>query len=293
MPIIISLLTECSPTEFYKVILPRPLAPNAQQTLTISYARLQSVRPLPAHITQTDAQFLVHEFSAYWPSSYTSLKQKTDVKFLTPKVPEFTKIENFPTVAGTKYTYGSFGEIPAGATEAVRVRYEYTRAVIDVSRLERDVEVSHWGGNVAFEERYTMHNHAANLSEQFNRVKWAQMQRIQPVSTAIKELKFPLAAGSKDVYYTDVIGNVTTSRFRSNSKEAHLETKPRYPVFGGWNYPFRIGWNADTKDYLRKLSVSDTETYILNVPFLEGPKQAEGVAYEDVELRIILPEGAA
>lgn len=282
-----------SPTEFYKVTLPKPLASKSQQTLTISYSRLQSVRPLPALIAQTDAQYLVHEFSAYWPSSYTSLKQKTDVKFLTTKVPDFTKIENFPTVAGTKYTYGPFGEVPAGATEAVRVRYEYTRPVIHVSRLERDIEVSHWGGNIAFEERYNLHNHAANLSEQFNRVKWAQLQRVQPMSTAMKELKFPLAVGSKDVYYTDVIGNVTTSRFRSNSREANLEIKPRYPVFGGWHFPFRIGWNAETADYLRKLAVGDVETYILNVPFLEGPKQPEGVAYEDVELRVILPEGAS
>lgn len=170
------------------------------------------------------------------------------------------------------------------------MRYEFTRPLTLVSRLERDIEVSHWGGNVAFEERYTLHNHAANLSEQFNRVKWAQQQYVNPQSTALKEMRFPLRVGALDPYFTDVIGNVSTSRFRSNAKEATLEIKPRYPVFGGWNYPFRIGWSADLKKFLRKLDIG--HTYVLNVPFLEGPKQAEGVAYEDVELRIILPEGA-
>jgi oligosaccharyltransferase complex subunit alpha (ribophorin I) len=218
------------------------------------------------------------------------------VKFAGTNIPEYTIIPGAgsnpesPQKAGTKLTYGTFGEVPAGATETVRVRYEYTKPLINVSRLERDVEVSHWGGNIAFEERYTLHNHAANLSAQFNRVEWTSQAYYSPATTAIKELRFPLRVGSLTPYFTDVIGNVSTSRFRSNSKEANLEIKPRYPIFGGWNYPFRIGWDADLKTFLRKLTNGDG--YVLNVPFLEGPKQAEGVVYEHVELRVILPEGA-
>jgi oligosaccharyltransferase complex subunit alpha (ribophorin I) len=121
-------------------------------------------------------------------------------------------------------------------------------------------------------------------------VQFAQQQYFNPPSVAIKELKFPLKVGSLDPYFIDVIGNVSTSRFRSNKREANLEIKPRYPVFGGWNYPFRVGWNADLKNFLRKLSTG--QGYILNVPFLEGPKQPEGMEYEHIELRVILPEGA-
>jgi len=162
--------------------------------------------------------------------------------------------------------------------------------LIHVSRLERDIEVSHWGGNIAFEERYTLHNRAANLTKQFSRVEWASQQYYNPPTTAVKELKFPLKVGSLTPYFTDVIGNVSTSRFRSNKREANLEIKPRYPIFGGWNYPFRVGWDADLKKFLRKLKTG--EGYVLNVPFLEGPKQPEGIEYEHVELRVILPEGA-
>ena len=225
-----------------------------------------------------------------------TLKQKTEVKFPGSNIPEYTTLPptrgspESPTKQGLKFTYGPFSEVPAGVLEPVRVRYEFTKPLIQVSRLERDVEVSHWGGNVAFEERYTLHNRAANLTKQFNRVEWAQQQYRNPATTAIKELRFPLKVGSLTPYFTDVIGNVSTSRFRSNKREANLEIKPRYPIFGGWNYPFRIGWDADLKKYLRKLSTG--QTYILNVPFLEGPKQPEGISYEHVELRVILPEGA-
>ena len=66
--------------------------------------------------------------------------------------------------------------------------------------------------------------------------------------------------------------------------------KPRYPLFGRWNYSFRIGWNGDADEFLRR--IKGGEGYVLNVPFLEGPKVNEGLEYERVELRVILPEGS-
>ena len=285
-----------SDTQFYRVRLPTPLAPKAQQTLGISFAYLSALNPLPATVGQAEQQYLVYEFSAYAPSAYVTLKQKTEVKFPNHDVPEYTILpptnggKESPEKLGSKFTYGSFGEVPAGAFEPVGVRYEFTNPLIYVSHLERDVEVSHWGGNVAFEERYTLHNHAANLTKLFNRVEWASTQYYNPPTTAIKELKFPLRVGSLTPYFTDVIGNVSTSRFRSNKREAILDIKPRYPVFGGWNYPFRVGWDANLSKFLRKLKTGNG--YVLNVPFLEGPKQNEGIVYEHVELRVILPEGA-
>ncbi|PBP18402.1 oligosaccharyltransferase alpha subunit [Diplocarpon rosae] len=285
-----------SDTQFYRIRLPTPLSPKAQQTLSITYSYLSALDPLPTSIAQKDKQFLVYTFSAYCPSSYITLKQKTEVKFPGNNIPEYTIIPGVnggaesPQKQGSKFTYGPYDELPAGAVETVTVRYEFTKPLIHVSRLERDIEVSHWGGNVAFEERYTLHNRAANLTKHFSRVEWASQAYHNPPTTAIRDLKFPLRVGSLTPYFTDVIGNVSTSRFRSNKREASLEIKPRYPIFGGWNYPFRVGWDADLKKFLRKLKTGDG--YVLNVPFLEGPKQPEGIEYEHVELRVILPEGA-
>lgn len=186
-------------------------------------------------------------------------------------------------------TYGPFEEVPPAAFDEVTVRFEFTKAVNHVSDLERDIEVSHWGGNVAFEERYTLYHRGANLSALFNRVKWQQMEYTKPASSAVKELSFPLPPSSADPYYYDVIGNVSTSKFRSGKKEALLVTKPRYPIFGGWKYPFTIGWNADAKHFLRRATGGG---YVLNVPFLAGPKQPEGIEYENTVVRVILPEGA-
>jgi oligosaccharyltransferase complex subunit alpha (ribophorin I) len=288
-------LTARSDIQYLRIRLPKPLTPGAQQTLGINYYLLKAYSPLPVAIKQEEQQYLTFTFSAYCPSAYTTTKQKTDVKFPSSNIPDYTKlpgsgdIQEFPQKQGSKLTYGPFDEKPAGAVEPVRVRFEFNKPVNHVSRLERDIEVSHWGGNVAFEERYTLYHRGANLSSLFNRVKWQQSQYYQPTTFALKEMKFPLRVGSVDAYYYDVIGNVSTSRFRSNKREALLEIKPRYPVFGGWKYPFTIGWNSDAKNFLRNTA---TGGFVLNVPFLEGPRQLEGVEYEQVEVRVILPEGA-
>ncbi|KAK3341672.1 Ribophorin I [Lasiosphaeria hispida] len=284
-----------SDTLYLRIQLPTPLKAGAQQTLGITYYFLDAYKPLPASIKQDDVQFLAYSFSAYLPSAYTTLKQKTEVKFPSSTIPDYTRlpgsgdVKEFPQKQGTKLTYGPFTEQPAAALEPVQVRFEFNKPVTHISELERDIEVSHWGGNVAFEERYTLYHHGANLSSLFNRVKWTQANYYNPTTHALKELKFPLRVGSADPYYTDVIGNVSTSRFRSNKREALLEIKPRYPIFGGWKYPFTIGWNSDAKNFVRTTASGG---YVLNVPFLEGPKQVEGVEYENVRVRVVLPEGA-
>lgn len=170
------------------------------------------------------------------------------------------------------------------------MRYEFTKPLLHTTLLERDIEVSQWGGNLASEERYWLTNKGANLAGHFSRVTWAATQYYNPPTSALKMLTVPLQVGSLNPYFTDDIGNVSTSRYRSNLREAILELRPRYPVFGGWKYSFKIGWDANLRNHLRKLTKGDG--HVLRVPFLEGPKMGEGMAYEKVHLRVILPEGA-
>jgi oligosaccharyltransferase complex subunit alpha (ribophorin I) len=104
---------------------------------------------------------------------------------------------------------------------------------------------------------------------------------------AITRLAIPLKNGARNAYYTDIIGNVSTSRFRParGVADAHLEIQPRYPIFGGWNYTFRLGWNVDLDKVER---TSDSER-VFKIPFLEGP---ENIQYRNLDLTVILPEGS-
>ena len=286
------------PTQYYIIHFAEPLPPNSQITLSISYSLLSSLTPLPATVKQDGKQYLTYSFSAYAPSAYTTVKQKTRVKFPSTDIPEYTTTTGLtsatdPEKQGSTFSYGTYdtSKTPPGTKYPVTVRYEFTKPVLACSLLERDIEVSHWGGNLATEERYWLRHDGAQLSHPFSRVSWASAAYYNGPTHALRELKVPLKPGSVDPYFTDDIGNVSTSHYRPNRfREASLELKPRYPLFGGWKYSFKIGWNNALSDSLRKLKQGDT--YALSVPFLEGPKMPEGVQYDRVELRVILPEGA-
>lgn len=269
---------------------------GSQITLQIAIGILSTVQPRPATVSQIDKQFLLYRGSRFFHSAYPTTKQKTKLRFPNGEVPEYTKFApksdgtDDPAKQGSSITYGPYENIDPERRggDLVEIMYEYTNPVITVNHLERDIEVSHWGGNMAVEERYTMTNNAAKLKNQFSRVTWAATSFYNPPTHAIKALTFDLGVGAADAYYTDEIGNISTSRFRRNKYEAHLELKPRFPLFGGWNASFVIGWNHDLGKFLRQKKSGDE--YVLKVPFLEGPK--EPVVYQDVEVTVILPEGA-
>lgn len=281
------------------VHFPEPLAPKSQITLGISYSVLNSLSPRPATIQQGDKQYLTYNFSAYVPSAYQTVTQKTKVKFPNTNVADYTKTSSLKTGSdperkGATYTYGPYetAKVAPGTEYPITVRYEFTNPVITASLLERDLEVSHWGGNLATEERYWLRNNGSQLANHFSRVEWTFTNYQKAPTSAVRELVYPLQPGSVDPYFIDDIGNVSTSRYRpGNGKTAaHLELKPRYPIFGGWNYSFKVGWNNDLARFLRQAKGADS--YVLKVPFIQGPKMAEGIQYEHVIVRLVLPEGA-
>jgi oligosaccharyltransferase complex subunit alpha (ribophorin I) len=109
----------------------------------------------------------------------------------------------------------------------------------------------------------------------------------------LSEITLRLPPSAHSVYYYDVIGNVSTSHFRSGQPaigkkrvvDSTLEIRPRYPVLGGWNYSFTVGWDMPLAENLR----TDGDREVLEVPFLTPLK---GVVVDEEELTIILPEGA-
>jgi oligosaccharyltransferase complex subunit alpha (ribophorin I) len=278
-----------SPVQYYKIEMPKPLAPNTPLTLQISLARVRSHRADPASIAQADKQYLSFKTHQYASVAYPTVKQKTKITAPNSDIPEYSQDGLEVSKSGPVLTYGPFADTKPGEKgQLLFVRHEFTEPVIHMSKLERDIEVSHWGGNLAIEDRYWMENAGAKLDGYFSRVKWVQTQYYKPPTAAIKMLTIPLLTGAKDVYFTDEIGNVSTSRYRSNLRESTLELRPRFPVFGGWNYSFTIGYNYELSNFLKKTTLPDQ--YVLKVPLFEGP--SDSTVYEDVTVRVVLPEGA-
>lgn len=280
---------------YYHVTFPEPLQPSKSYTIQIIAILTSTLSPVPAEIAQNDEQYLRYSSPRYALSAYPIEKQKTKFRLPSPDIASFSQFSDLPDGTedpqelGNSLTYGPYSSIPNDAGENnIVLRYGYTQPIVHANKLQRDIEVSHWGGNLATEERYWITNAGAKLKDQFSRVAWTSRSYYNTPSAALKQLTFPLQQGSSDAYYTDEIGNVTTSNFRSNAREAHLELKPRFPLMGGWNYSFTIGWNNDLGKYLKQKATGDV--YFLKVPFMQGP--SDTISYGEVEIRVILPEGA-
>ena len=118
----------------------------------------------------------------------------------------------------------------------------------------------------------------------------------KPAPHVLPSLQLHLPAGIHDVYYYDLVGNVSTSHLRTTPSvpkgaEANrfsvLELRPRYPLLGGWNYSFTLGWDSSLADYAGY--DSKTGKYVVGVPIMTV---IPSVVVDDAEVTIILPEGA-
>ena len=109
-------------------------------------------------------------------------------------------------------------------------------------------------------------------------------------------LNLHLPSGIRNTYYYDVIGNVSTSKLRVapsvpknklGTSFSVLEMRPRYPLLGGWNYSFTLGWDsplADSASYDKS-----SGRYIVEIPIWTP---IAGTVVNEEELSVILPEGA-
>lgn len=266
----------------WEIILANPVPTGEKITLTVVSVRLNALAPMPTTMEQNGKQYLKYSTEKHIPTFYRNMKEKTKLKFPNSDVIE---LSGQAERQGNILSYGPYENRHADPHDTVVVRFEHTTPLPTITYFERDIEISHWGGNIAFEDRYAITNKAAALQAQFDRIAYSQSAFYNPESAAIRSLSFPLPAGTRDAYFTDEIGNVSTSKFRTSIRDANLEIKPRYPVFGNWNYTFTTGWNNDLGNFLRR----EGTRYYLKVPFIEG---AENVVYEDLKVRLILPEGA-
>ncbi|XP_063680020.1 dolichyl-diphosphooligosaccharide--protein glycosyltransferase subunit 1-like [Bolinopsis microptera] len=105
--------------------------------------------------------------------------------------------------------------------------------------------------------------------------------------TAVKSFRTVLPASSKNVYYRDDIGNISTSNLRETEDANELEIRPRFPLFGGWQTKYYIGYSVPSYEMLSHSG----QNYKLEFPFVDH--SYDNLVIDEAEVSVILPEGAS
>jgi oligosaccharyltransferase complex subunit alpha (ribophorin I) len=302
-----------SGTHLLSVELPKALGINASVNLVLETVETHATRPWPQTASQKDSQSLKYDTSLFVLSPYHTVIQRTKIKSPNPLIHSFTTLENLGeftlenpvTKSGATVTYGPYNNIPSSSNtefiaqyqKVVTVHFKYDQPVLEVTKLKRAAEISHWGANLNIQDEIHLHNAGPLLKGHFSRLEH-QTQGFfkRDAPHALRTLTLHLPAGIHNTYFYDLIGNVSTSHLRtvpSVPKESNLkqfsvfELKPRFPLMGGWNYSFTLGWDsplADSAAWDKK-----TGRYLVQIPVMT---LIPGAVVNQAEVSVILPEGA-
>jgi len=270
---------------FYKVTLSKPLNANARAKLVVYEVYRGLLAPYPKEIKQSETQLVITTQNIRFYSPYKAKTQSVLFKLASSKVVSYTKTE--PVHASDReIEYGPFENLPAYSVSDVTVHYENNSPFLTITELVRWIEVSHWGGNIAVEEAIKIQHSGAKLKGSFSRFDYMYMKSYDKIPS-VKSYKTVLPAGAKDVYYRDEIGNISTSHMLELLDSVELEIRPRYPLFGGWETHYLLGYNLPSFQYL----FTQGSKYLLKMRFVDHI--FDDMSIDHVHVKIVLPEGAS
>ncbi|CAM1324160.1 RPN1 (predicted), partial [Pycnogonum litorale] len=266
---------------FWKITLGTPLEPGKTSIINVELIFTHLQTAFPSHITQSEKQFVLYHGNHYLYTPYKVLSQTTTFKLPTSKVESYTKSIKPVSLSDTTLTYGPYENVEPMTVEKLKIHNENNNQFLSVTKLERIIEISHWG-NIAVEETIHVRHDGAVLKGSFSRYEY---QTEHSGVSAIKGYKTVLPAAASDVYYRDEIGNISTSHLRVLDDSVELELRPRFPLFGGWKTQYKIGYNIPSYEYL----FNSGDQFGLKMRFVDHIYDDHVI--DDATVKIILPEG--
>lgn len=269
--------------EFYSVNFKQPLASGRTMTITLEMVLTGSLVPYPNMITQKEKQFVRYFGSHYFYSPYQTSKQTTQMTLRSRSIENYSKLKPVAQ-SDNVITYGPYNNIKEFTLDTLMVHYENNSPFITVTRLERLIEVSHWG-NIAVEENIEIWHTGAKLKGPFSRYDYQRDTTSNQHS--VKAYHTALPAAAHNIYYRDSNGNISTSQVRVRKDWIELELKPRFPLFGGWRSSYTLGYSVPSYQYLS----SSGNEYVLNMRLLDHV--FDDMHVEELETSIVLPVGVS
>jgi len=158
----------------YVAELPKPLKKDEQITLELESMLIGATYPWPAAIAQSDKQSLQLDTNLFVLSPYHTTVQRTKIRLSNPTVHSYTEPKNVGaytleapvTKSGATLTYGPFNNIPASTNkefvtnsqQAITVHFSHELPILQIPRMTRTAEISHWGANLNIEDKIHLYN---------------------------------------------------------------------------------------------------------------------------------------
>ncbi|KAJ4445366.1 hypothetical protein ANN_07171 [Periplaneta americana] len=258
---------------------------KAEQSLKVEIIAVftHQLHPYPAYIVQDDKQLVNYTGNYYFYSPYFSVKQTTVIACSSDRFESYSVVEptsQFKNVI----TYGPYKNIPPFSIQKQTVHYENNESFLTITNMERVITVSHWG-NIAVEETIELLHKGAILTGKFSRYDYEEnRKKFTTGLSSISTFTTILPASAKDIYYKDMIGNVSSSRLRILSDSIEMQIQPRFPLYGGWKISYTIGYNLPSYEYL----YNNGEDYALRMRVLDHVY--DNMVVDELVTKIILPE---
>lgn len=267
---------------FYQIELKDPLSPGRTMSVEIEWILAHELIPHPKEITQKEKQLVKYIGNIYLYAPYSIMKQTTTVSLPSRNIESYTKFK--PVSQSDSFiTYGPYEKLSPFSYEELNIHFENNNKFLTVTRLERNIEISHWG-NIAVEEHIDLLHTGALLKGSFSRYEFAREPKSWEAS--IQSFDTILPAAASDIYYRDEIGNISTSHTRIKKDSVELNLRPRFPLFGGWKTKYIVGYNVPSYEYL----FHSGDLYTLEMRLLDHV--FDDMVVDELIVKIILPEGS-
>ncbi|KAJ1649500.1 dolichyl-diphosphooligosaccharide--protein glycosyltransferase subunit 1 [Dispira simplex] len=271
--------------DLYALQLPTPLPTGGQLALSVLAVRTNATDPLPRAVGQFEKHYLVYQANVYLDSPYPVQKQSTQVLLPSSSVQSFSQSPTPTEKSGKKITYGPYSSV-AGLTRApLRVHYYQETPMLTLPSVLRQVRLSHWGGFLTVDDHAVVKHAGAELKGHYQET--LRLAAETDTGFIINNFQMEIPRSAYNIYFRDEVGNLSTTTIHHENKAQVLGFQSRYPLCGGWIYNWNHGYHQPLSDVLRY----NPETQRYNVQ-QTLPVLMKGVSEEQVELDIILPEGA-
>ena len=251
-----------------------------KSVFSVTYYLTHVLESLPAYVKQDETPKYVYNDLLMVQSPYTTLSQEIRYKLPSSSYESVTKDAKL-SVQDSVITYGPYASMdPFSSKKTVRLHFSSLAHFITFDKVEREIEVSHWG-NVAIEEVIHARNSGTPLTGEFSRLDYFKSDPDQ--ISAWEILTGRIDKRAFDIYYRDIIGNITTSNVRKEADGVNVELTMRFPMMGGWKNEFYWGYNLPSGRVLKKQG----SRFSLKVPYSTPITNAD---VRELSVRVILPE---